>query len=322
MMDVGVLLGSLGIRATHKGSKWVATCPNPKHADTSPSWSIVDRPGDRRHASHHCFSCGWGGGPWELAGAVWGLGVEAAGARLREMGLGGPPPMPKEIPKVVIARSRDPVEFKLPMGVEIPGSGGRWFGPALEYLLARGVTPDQIDRWGLGYATRGRLRFRVVIPVYDGGGRLLTYSARAFSSAAGGGRYDTGTVDMGAKPRRAIWGEAGFTGLEVVTVAEGCFSALALERAGAPNPAAMLGSELTEDKALILGRFRRVLVATDPDAAGAKVAEALAVLGRRARIHRIDLTKSPDDCDPSELRQKIDSALSILFDSRDCEAHN
>lgn len=314
VVDVPVLLGALGIRAERKGTKWVARCPNPEHDDSSPSWSIIDKPGDRRHGSHHCFACKWGGGPWEVAGAIWKMTPEEAGKRLREMGIGAAPPMPKSIPKVVVSTVGyvPPRAFKLPIGVEIPGPNGRWFTPALQYLLERDVTREQIDRWGLGYAVRGRLRFRVVAPVYDGAGRLLSYSARAFSAAAPGDRYDTGRANQGAHPRRAIWGEAGFVGDDCVTVAEGVFGALALERAGAPNPCALLGSELTEDKARVLSRFRRVIVATDPDKAGNAIAAKLAVLGRRAALTRLDLPESPDDCPPDVLRSKIDLALSIL----------
>ena len=328
-VDVPVLLGALGIRAEHKGTKWVARCPSPEHNDSSPSWSIIDKPGDRRHGSHHCFSCKWGGGPWELAGAIWKMPAEEAGKRLREMGIGAAPPMPKTIPKVVVTTTGyvPPRAFKLPIGVEIPGPDGRWFGPALAYLLERGVTREQIDRWGFGYAVRGKLRFRVVAPVYDATGRLLSYSARAFSSAATGDRYDTGRVRDGAFPRRAIWGEAGFAGDACVTVAEGVFSALALERAGAPNPCALLGSELTEDKARVLSRFRTIIVASDPDKAGDAIADRLSVLGRRARLVRMDAAAcpsgpcpkckrtgvaSPDDAEPDDLRAKIDRALSIL----------
>lgn len=342
-LDVPVLLGALGIRAEHRGSKWVARCPNPEHDDSDPSWSIIDKPGDRRHGSHHCFSCKWGGGPWELAGAIWKMPAEEAGKRLRELGIGGPPPMPKEIPRVVVTlpKAAPPREFKLPGGVEIPGPDGRWFGPALKYLTDRGVTRTQIDRWGIGYAVRGRLRFRVVIPVYNGTGQLMSYTARAFSSAAIGDRYDTGRASQGAHPRRAIWGEARFPPgsrlEETVTIAEGAFSALALERAGAPNPCALLGSELTEDKARVLSSFGRIIVATDPDKAGDAIAERLSVLGRRARLIRMAPPEcpagpcpkckntghlSPDDADPGDLGRKIDRALSILLDGAADGAHN
>lgn len=310
---IDALLRYLGIDAErgHAG-KWIAKCPNPAHPDTDPSWSIIDRPGDRRHGSHHCQSCKFGGGPWELAAAVWGCELAEAGKRLTAAFGLGKGPAAKHTPKVVIKEEAPPpVPFAFPPGVVIPGPGGRWYDPALAYLLNREVTRDQVDRWGMGYSLRGRLRNRVVIPVYNAAGHLLTYTARGIVRSVEP-RYEAGRVSQGAKPRMAIWGEAGWQGTGIVTVAEGVFSALALERAGAPNPSALLGSDFVEDKAHLLGRFERVIVATDPDKAGDRVARALSVLGRRARLYRVNLDASPDDHDPEALRRKIDEAVSIL----------
>lgn len=288
----------------------MARCPNPAHDDSEPSWSIVDRPGDRRHGSHHCFSCKWGGGPWELAAAVWGVTVEEAGKRIAKLGLGPKPPTVDDVPKVVVRNVQPAARpFGLPLGVEVPGREGRWYEPALDYLVDRGVTREQADRWGAGYALRGRLRHRVVFPVRDSDGALLTFSARAFSPAARGGRYETGRVRDGARPRRALWGEEGWRDRAAVTVAEGIFSALALERAGAPNPCALLGSELTPEKARVLRGCGLVLVATDPDAAGEKVAGALSVLARHTRLVRVRLRSSPDDASLGELVEALSAAL-------------
>jgi len=315
LLDVRALLGHLGIRATKAGPKWRARCPNPVHDDSDPSWSIIDRPGHKKPGSPYCFACHFAGGPWELASAVWGISVEEAGQRLAKLGLGLAPPPTHTPPVRVKEPAAAPDPFALPKGVVIPGPGGVWYGPALDYLTRRGVTCAQIDRWGLGYAIWGHLRGRVVIPVRDPEGRLLTYAAREFAPGmAKGGRYDSGHARDGAKPRRAIWGEERFDlAVGTVTVCEGAFSGLALERAGAPNPAALLGSELTEEKARILARFPRILVATDPDPAGDTAARWVATLGRRAAVHRVRLDQSPDDEDPEALRRAIDKGRSILY---------
>ncbi len=309
-IDVETLLRALGIIATKRGIKWAAKCPNPDHSDADPSWSIIDNPGDRKHAGHHCFSCKWGGGAWELAAAVWKCEVEEAGKRLWEMQLTGTRE-PVDVPKVVVRFPGKPREFKLPSGVIIPAIDDRpWYPPASNYLLSRGVTPYQMHRWRLGFATRGRLVNRVVVPVYTEGA-LRTYSARAF--APGMDRYDQGKVRQGAQPKRALFGEPLFDGGRVGTVAEGVWSCLALERAGFPNPCAMLGSELTPERARLLGRFDGLIIATDPDKAGDRVAEFLSVLGRRARVHRLALEDSPDDL-PHGVLEKHRRGLAILTD--------
>ena len=218
------------------------------------------------------------------------------------------------MPEVVIKMPGDekPKVFGLPIGAVIPGPGGKWYEPAREYLLGRGVTQEQIDRWGIGYAIRGRLRNRIVIPVYTEG-ELRTYSARAIAVGVRGGRYDSGKAHMGAQPKRAVWGQPRHDhALGVVTVAEGIFSGLALERAGAPNPSALLGSELTPERARILGEFPKLLIATDPDKAGEKVARMLSILGRRARVARLRLEKSPDDEDAEQLAQSVRDSIKEL----------
>lgn len=310
-VDVETLLRLLGIRARRRGAKWIATCPNPEHPDQKPSWSIVDRPGEKNHASHHCQSCKFGGGPWELAAAVWRVDTETAGKRLWSL-LGGKGGGSVAVPRVVVSQGGLPGKktFELPLGVVVPGPDGRWYGPALDYLLSRGVTRVQIDRWGLGYAVRGRLANRVVVPVRDGLGRLLNFSARAIAPGIDP-RYDSGREAKGAKPRRSIWGEEHWSG-GVATICEGVFSGLALERAGAPNPSALLGSQLTEEKARALDRFGAFLFFTDPDRAGDRVASWLSVIGRRKPVWRPELPWSPDDAPQQELEALVKQGLQKI----------
>lgn len=323
IINVEQFLRNLGISAKYISSshKWVASCPNPKHRGdvpkgqwdnwvftnrSIPTWGIVDRPGDYAHASHHCHSCKFGGGPWELAAVIWGCSVEEAGKRVIEL---FSQPTSLKIPKIKIALPRTKQSsFELPQGVVIPGPTGHWYQPALDYLLeSRGITRDQCNRWGIGYAIRGRLLNRVVFPVYTEG-VLRTYSARAISKNMK--RYDMGLVSMGAEPKRALYGEPYFDySIGIVTVAEGCPSVLALERAGAPNPCGILGSYVTPERALLLSRFKRIIVATDPDEAGNRAAQVLSVFSRRAFVQRLFLDVSPDDTPIDVLSDKLHAVL-------------
>lgn len=316
-LNVQELLTTLGISATTTGGgKWNAVCPNPHHADTSPSWAIIDRPGHKKHGSHHCQSCKWGGGPWELAAAIWDCDLKEAGRRLRDIGV-GKYERPKEAPKVRIVepvpRSAPVHSFKLPIGSTIPAPGDRWFAPALKYLQDRGVSMEQIERHRIGFATRGLLVNRVIFPVYDIQDRLLTFTARGIVKDMTP-RYEQGKARKGAKPRRAIWGEDcwDMKASPRLWIAEGTFSALALESAGARNVAALLGSELTEEKARVLDRWPEVVVATDPDKAGDAIAVKLSVLARRAQVHRMVLPASPDDVPREDLRRIVDQTKSLF----------
>lgn len=238
---------------------------------------------------------------------IWECTLEEAGKRVHEL---YHTPVSLDVPKVSIRLPQERKPFELPSGAVIPGPGGRWFEPALRYLEGRGIDRAQADRWGLGYAVRGRLVNRVIFPVYTEG-ELRTYSARAI--APGMKRYDAGLEKLGAQPKRALFGEPLFDrSLGIVTVAEGCPSTLALEAAGAPNPVGMLGSYLTPDRARMLSEFRVVLIATDPDAAGDHVAQWIDVLSRRATVKRIPLELAPDDTPPAELRKKVQKVIDSL----------
>lgn len=301
------LLRALGIQAQRKGTKWHARCPAPKHDDAHPSWMIRDDPNARWHGSHSCRSCGLAGGPWELVSVVRGCSLLEAASFVRALQAGRTPGS-DEVPGVIV-RVRRKQRYELPPGVEIPTSIGGWYKPALEYLLRRGVTEKQIQRWSMGYAISGDLAWRVVIPIVTRG-KLVGYTARAIFED-GSGRHEQPTRKFGARPDAAVWGEPKFDRARgAITVAEGIFSALALERAGAPNPCALLGSQLTPMKLVVLSEWPVVLVATDPDPAGERVAVELSkVLGRRAYVERVELERSPDDYLDDE--QRLRTALAM-----------
>lgn len=310
-LDVEKLLDALGIQARRRGRKWFAPCPNPDHADKKPSWSIVDDPGSREHGGHHCFSCKHGGGPWELVMAVRGVDQEAAMQFVMSV-ITGTPIAVEGIPTVVVRLPEARREFELPPAVRIPSLDGSEWPPRFRaYLDERGVTEDQRERWRIGFATRGTLRWRVVIPVHTRG-RLVAHVARAIFND-GSERYYMPRAAEGAS-RNAILGEPLLdASLGVLTIAEGSFSMLALERAGAPNPVALLGSDWSQGRAAILTqvRWRRVLIATDPDVAGERVARAISFSFRSAEVSRVRLDQSPDDTQPDDLRARVAEAVEL-----------
>jgi len=300
-VDVPALLAALRIEAKRDGKRWIAKCPNPEHADRSPSWSIVDT------GSHYCFSCGLQGGPWELVASVRSCSLAEAGRWIAANV--GRVDIDSDLPTIRIGEPTR-AEFALPWGVQIPSvDGSTWFAPALDYLDRRGVTRAQIERWRIGFAISGRCAMRVVVPVVTRG-RLLSYVARAFVND-GRARYDTPPrEEPGVNPAAAIFGEPAFERVDadgrrgVVTVTEGVFKSLAMERAGAPNPCAILGAKnMGPEKIATLATFRVVLVATDPDDAGDRAFDVLAEsLARYSDVRRVPMDRAPDDADEDENR--------------------
>lgn len=76
--DLEGALGDLGIFGRIRGDELVALCPNPQHADTSPSWSINMNTG-----KHFCFSCGFGGSFQWLVQIVNGMRAGEASAWIK-----------------------------------------------------------------------------------------------------------------------------------------------------------------------------------------------------------------------------------------------
>jgi len=314
--DVEVLLDLLGIEADfygfNKRGKWVALCPNPKHDDKNPSWSINDNPGNAKNGSHYCFSCGYGGGPWELAAAVWDCSVTEAGRRLSSILKEQDSKLPEIFAITLKEQNKLSPRLKWPLGCTFPGKIESWYKPALKYLYNRGVTNEQILKYELGYSIRGRLKHRIIVPIYTCG-RLVTYVARIY--LPGEPRYKMAKSDEpGVDSKVAIFGEKFFdTKINIVTIAEGSFSMLALDRAGAPNPCAILGSNLTPEKSMILSQFDNIIIASDPDAAGDKLANEIQTMGRNKKVLRLQLEKSPDDTSYELLRNSIKGAMKQLL---------
>lgn len=318
-LDMELLLKALDIVFERRGANLVAVCPNPDHVDTNPSWTMVDSPGTWKHGGHRCFSCGFGGGPWELVMAVRGVDEEGASEFVGALVTGNARVFPG-VPRVrVVTKPKTRPEYELPSSVMIPSlDGSEWPASFSDYLESRGVTQAQIVRWHMGYATRGALAWRVVIPVHTRG-RLVAHVARAIFNDRE--RYDMPRTAAGATPTAAVFGEPLLDpAVPVLTIAEGSFSKLALERAGFPNTTALLGSDWSVDKAAILTsvQWETVIIATDPDAAGDRVARAISMSFRKSKNLRLRLANSPDDCEQGELQGAL---RELLFSARSGDAH-
>lgn len=309
-LDVEALLTALDIKFTRQGVKLRAICPNPEHKDSDPSWAIIDNPGSDKHGGHWCFSCKHGGGPWELVRAVRGMDEEQAALFVHALITGAPRPFPG-VPRVKVRTDRSADEYRLPPEVRIPSlDGSEWPDVFADYIASRGVTEDQLVRWRIGYATRGPLAWRIVIPVHTRG-RLVAHVGRAVFDDRE--RYDMPFKKHGARPSLAVFGEPLVDpARRVLTIAEGSFSMLALERAGAPNPVALLGSDWSAGKAAILSSvpWDLIVIATDPDAAGDRVARDIAASYRKSTIRRLRMDRSPDDCGLDDLQAAVRTALA------------
>lgn len=296
-VDVARLLALLGmVDAELHGDVWVARCPGGDHQDRKPSWSIVDRLGDRKHAVHHCFSCKYNGTAAELVALRMGIQVRSAVDWIIEHAMGSLPDV-SSLRVVVGPLTRGALQ--LPPGVVVAPLVD-WPALPREYAESRGITAEQVDRWRLGYAVEGRLKGRVFLPAWSPEGRLLNYTARTFASSPK--RYLAASREEGPD-EGAIFGELWWLTPIVdrkvctVVITEGALNALAAERALGHGyyVASLFGSEVQLQHLMKLAMFDRALVLTDPDLAGDRAAEFLiAGLVRHMHVGRVVLERGTD----------------------------
>ena len=310
-VDVAVLLDRLEIRAKRIArTKWQAPCPHPDHDDRNPSWMIRDDPGNEYHATHVCKSCGFRGGAASLVAAVLNVSEDEAKEWMDD--LRGPAKVPV---RVEVERSQRGLgkEFRLP-GVVTPLSF-----KGSSYLESRGVPEWQVTRYGILEISddardpdrphkRHPLAGRVLIPFRDDGGRVVSYTARAW------GKHPKRYLEPGraeGASDSAILGEEFWANKSLVVVCEGAFDALAAERAiGIQHAVAAIrgASNAREAQCLKLLRFPRVLVATDPDPAGEAAWRQLKAQLRTSRVERVHI---PEGTDLGKLGE-TDAARALL----------
>ena len=276
---------------------WWSCCPF--HAEKTPSFHVDDRKG-----FYKCFSCGAHGDHFrfltEHEGRTFPEAVEELAA-LAHVSL------PEQTPesKAVAAR-------RLTL-MEANGQAGLWYRQQLErtpavmaYVASRGITPQDISRFGIGYAPEGnalqraaigpsadmvdagllgrgedghvfdRFRGRLMFPIMDDKGRTIAFSGRALG-ADQEPKYlnspETQVFDKGAiLYNGAVARDLAWSGVPAVVV-EGHVDVISATRAGAAA-AAPMGTALTAAHVKKLVRMAEtVTICFDGDAAGRKAAD-------------------------------------------------
>jgi DNA primase len=300
--DVPRLLALLEIDAKRSGREYQAKCPF--HHDNDPSWHIEETSG-----MNFCFGCTEGGGPAFLVMRVLGVDILRARGWLKENAIENDSAfaVPGEVSiKIGGGFVKRPAFTGLPSGVSLtimPQS-------ARHYLDSRGITDAQIYRWDICYGFSGELVDRVVFPILDQRGFLQGFMARTVVGARP--RYTTPRPESNSD-RTVIFGERWWpedVSKSQVVVTEGAINALACERAGAKCIAALGGSNPGLTVYTKLSKFKQVIVASDPDKAGERVASALKVLQRWTDVTRVELPPGLDAADLSSdaLRSRLVAA--------------
>lgn len=298
-VDIPALLLNLGINDTRREGRTIhARCP--AHPDRDPSWSIIDDPQNARNGFHHCFSCQFGGGAVALVREVRQCSTDEAiewlkGTPQREV--------PLEVDVVVSTYSLGTKGMQIPSEVKVRPFD-EWPEGARDYLEHRQITEADVVRYDIGFSLSGRLAGRIVLPMKDRDGVIQSYTARDFTGQ--GKRYKEPQAHEGAR-KGALFGEHLWHGCSTLVVTEGCFDEMAVARLKTPrdpfDSCGLHGSTLHPIQAVKFSRYARIIVATDPDPAGDRVAEEIgASLGRYADVRR---ARPPEGHDCANLDEKL-----------------
>lgn len=334
-LSIEQVIGDVLPSLRRAGRTWKANCPF--HDEKTPSFNVSPERG-----FYHCFGCGVSGDAikfvMEFEKVDFRMAVETLARRYRI-------PIP-DFEKGLPAEARDERERTKDRLMAAHLAAERFFmdqlaSPAGEaardYLAGRGLTPDQVREYRLGYAPdewealirhlRGsgfapellvegglavaregsgrytdRFRGRVMFPIRDGQGRVVAFGGRTLGKDERGPKYLNSADSPIFHKGRLLYGfDAAREAIREAGAAvllEGYMDWIALHSAGVRNAVAGLGTAFGEDQARLLSRVTETVVLHyDGDAAGRKAMLRSAEL-LLARGLDVRVAALPDGHDP------------------------
>ena len=314
------------VNLRHSGRNLVGLCPF--HNEKSPSFNIYPENG-----SFYCFGCGAGGDVITFVRRIENLDymeavrflAQRAGIQVPEgnadNGLG-------RLKSRIYEINRDAARFYNEVLNSEQGAEG------MKYLTGRGLTPNTIRRFGLGYAPpsryalvnmlekkgytqeemilanvafRGRNgqavdRFgsRVMYPIIDLRGNVIAFGGRVLTDEKPKYLNTSETPVFNKGSFLFALNFAKNSGGDRLILCEGYMDVISLHQAGFTNAVATLGTALTPSQAHLMANYaKEVVISYDADEAGQKAASrAIPILretGLLVKVLAISGGKDPDE---------------------------
>ena len=328
-----------------KGRNYVCLCPF--HSDKNPSFLVSPDKGIA-----YCFACQSGGDIFSFYQKIESVDFPTAVKMLAEKtGVEIPKEKFSSLPTVskdekvrlreCIASAQEFFVHKLETTPE-----------ALVYVQKRGMTPDLLKTFALGYAPDSfsetyeyllkkgfsrsdivsaglgiqkelqderiydRFRHRILFPITDAQGSTIGFGGRAM------GESDAKYVNSPESPlyhkSSVLFGlfhaRDAIRASKTIVLVEGYFDAISAHKAGVTNVVAVSGTALTEEHVQIIKRYAEtVILCLDQDSAGQMAASR--AFGLLSRAHLKVLSVSLPAKDPDELVQKDPALFQSLVTS-------
>jgi DNA primase len=153
---------------------------------------------------------------------------------------------------------------------------------AIKFLRKRGITPEDIIKYNIGFCNDGPYKERVIIPSYDENGIINYFIARAYKD--GPTKYKNPPADA----KSAIGWELYINWDAPIILVEGMFDALTIKRNVIPLFGKIIHEKLM--KKLVRSSVNRIYIALDPDAIknAFKYAEQLMAYGKEVFLVELD----------------------------------
>jgi len=180
-------------------------------------------------------------------------------------------------------------------------------------LKKRGFTDSELKDAGLAVQRRGAFtdmfRSRMMVPLSDGQGQVVGFTARILEDTPGAPKYINTPSTLLYDKGRQVFGlhlaKEAIRKDDRVVIVEGNLDVISSHQAGIANVVAAAGTALTENHLKNMRRLtENVALAFDSDAAGIAATERAIDLAQIAGV-RLTVINLPDDAkDPDELIQK------------------
>jgi hypothetical protein len=262
MIDVLRVLADLGIDYRVSGDEATACCPNPKHHDRSPSWSV-----NLDSGKHNCLSCGFCGPLVRLVRTLRNVGEDQAELYVRTRSssrLRGSPD-----------REEAPERDDRPRVTE--ASLALFTDPPRRELERRMIYADAAAQLGILWDADERAW---ILPFRDAAGKLHGWQAKETR-----GKKLVRNHPTGIKKSEFLFGlHAADPGTGVLV--ESPLDTARLRSAGVRGGVASYGVRVSRvQRGLLAAHFDRVIAALDDDRAGWEVSEQL-----RKEFHSVPLS--------------------------------
>lgn len=227
--------------------------------------------------------------------------------------------------------------------------------PALEFLNRRGVKPETIQVFGLGYAPDNydamvnhfgpkgystdellqvglvvereqgghydKYRNRVMFPIRDAAGKMAGFGARILNPNDMPKFLNSPQTVLFDKSHLLYglnFARKPIRAQDQVVIVEGYLDVILLHQAGFDNTVSPMGTALNEDQLRLLKKFtRRMVLALDADAAGEKATLRGLELARQALDHETELTFDAHGLLRHEARLQADVRVTTIPEGMD-----